>query len=127
MTRSELKENLLVALDTLRARKVRSSLTIRGIVIGVTSVISVAAIIQGLNGMVSGRIQRFGSRTLFILRIPPGTTPFKRLPEKIRIRRYLQFDDAQYLQEHCRSLSFATTFAARIDFSKVPDTLRYGN
>jgi putative ABC transport system permease protein len=96
MTRSEVRENLLVALDTLRTRKIRSALTILGIVIGVTSVISVAAIIQGLNGMVAGRVQRLGSRTLFVMRIPPGTTPFQRLPEKIRLRRYLQLDDAQY-------------------------------
>ena len=127
MTRAEVKENLLVALDTLRSRKIRSALTILGIVIGVTSVISVAAIIQGLNGLVASRVQQFGSRTLFILRIPPGTSPFTRMPEKIRIRRYLNFDDAKYLQEHCPSLAFATTFANRIDFSKTPDSLRYGD
>jgi len=46
MTRHEVLENLLVALDTLRARKVRSGLTILGIVIGVTTVIAVAAIID---------------------------------------------------------------------------------
>jgi putative ABC transport system permease protein len=44
MTRAELRENLLVAMDTLRARKVRSGLAILGLVIGVTSVISVAAL-----------------------------------------------------------------------------------
>ena len=54
MTRAEVRENLLVALDTLRTRKVRSGLTILGIVIGVTSVISVAAIIDGLNGYIEG-------------------------------------------------------------------------
>ena len=43
MTTAELKENLLVALDTLSARKGRSALTILGIVIGVTSVIAVTA------------------------------------------------------------------------------------
>ena len=64
MTRSEIRENLLVALDTLRSRKVRSALTILGIVIGVTSVISVAAIIDGLNGYIKGRINTFGSRSL---------------------------------------------------------------
>ena len=55
-----------MALDTLRSHKVRSALTILGIVIGVTSVISVAAIIDGLNGYIQNRIKSFGSRSFFI-------------------------------------------------------------
>jgi putative ABC transport system permease protein len=127
MTRGELKENLLVAMDTLRARKVRSGLTILGIVIGVTSVISVAAIIEGLNGMVSARVSKFGARTMFVMRIPAGSNPFQRLPEKIRLRKYLQLDDAKYLLEHCPSLSYATTLMNRIDFLNSTDSIRYGD
>ena len=56
MTRQEVFENLSVALDTLRARKVRSGLTILGIVIGVTTVIAVARIIDGLNGEIKDRV-----------------------------------------------------------------------
>ena len=52
MTAGELKENLASRMDTLRSRKVRSALTILGIVIGVTSVICVAAIIDGLNALI---------------------------------------------------------------------------
>src|SRR5215471_19716534 len=96
MTSTAIKENLLVALDTLRARKARSALTILGIVIGVTSVISVAAIIDGLNGYMQNRIQSFGSRSFFITRIPAGYTGFAPLPQKIRIRKYLEISDAAY-------------------------------
>jgi putative ABC transport system permease protein len=127
MTRGELRENLLVAMDTLRARKVRSGLTILGIVIGVTSVISVAAIIEGLNGMVAQRVSKFGARTMFVMRIPAGSNPFQRLPEKVRLRRYLQLDDARYLVEHCPALSYATTFINRIDFLQSADSIRYGD
>jgi putative ABC transport system permease protein len=127
MTRGELRENLLVAMDTLRARKVRSGLTILGIVIGITSVISVAAIIQGLNGMISTRVSKFGARTMFVMRIPAGSNPFQRLPEKVRLRKYLQFDDAKYLMEHCPGLSYATTFINRIDFLQRADSIRYGD
>ena len=69
MTWPEIKENLAVAMDTLRSRKARSALTILGIVIGVTSVICVAAIIDGLNGLIQARINSFGSRSFFISRI----------------------------------------------------------
>jgi len=71
---------LHVALDTLRAREIRSALTILGILIGATSVISVAAIIGGLNGYIQNRIKTFGSRSLFITRIPPEYTCFGYYP-----------------------------------------------
>ena len=127
MRRVDIKENLHVAFDTLRSRKVRSGLTILGIVIGVTSVITVAAVIDGLNGFIAERVKQLGSRTWIILRIPPGSSPFQRLPYKVRIRRYLQLDDADYLRAHCPSLEYVTTFITRIDFAQRSDTIRYGD
>jgi hypothetical protein len=128
MTRSEIKENLLVAMDTLRSRKIRSALTILGIVIGVTSVISVAAIIDGLNGYIQNRIKSFGSRSFFISRIPPGFTGLGRMPAKIRMRKYLQIEDAKYLRETVPGLDVSAAFANRIDFAQSqPDSIRYGD
>jgi putative ABC transport system permease protein len=128
MTRSEIKENLIVAMDTLRARKIRSALTILGIVIGVTSVISVAAIIDGLNGYIQNRVKSFGSRSFFISRIPPGFTGLGRLPQKIRTRKYLEIEDAQYLKETVPGLDVSAAFANRIDFTQSqPDSVRYGD
>ena len=89
MTRTEVLENFSVAWDTLRANKGRSALTILGIVIGVTSVISVAAIITGLNQYIAAKVESFGSRTYYVSRIPFGTPP-DRLPDKIRVRKYIQ-------------------------------------
>jgi putative ABC transport system permease protein len=127
MTRTELKENLRVAMDTLRARKVRSALTILGIVIGVTSVICVAAIIDGLNGYIQARIQSFGSRTFFMTRIPPGFTG-GRLPQKIRTRKYLEISDAHYLKENVQGLDMSVAFAQRINYGATPpDSIAYAN
>lgn len=125
MTRSEVHENLLVALDTLRARKVRSGLTILGIVIGVTSVICVAAIIDGLNGLIQARVSSFGSRSFFITRFPPGINPGGRLPQKIRTRKYLEIADAQYLKDNVQGLDVSTAFAQNLNFGG--DKLIYGN
>ncbi len=111
MTGAEVRENLLVGLDTLRSHKVRSGLTVLGIVIGVTSVISVAAIIEGLNRHIQERVEGIGSRTYFISRLPAAQ--FGRLPEKIRRRKYLNFSDAAYLREAVPSLEFTTSFAQR--------------
>jgi len=129
MTAAELRENLLVALDRLRAHKVRSGLTVLGIVIGVTSVIAVAAIIEGLNRHISSRVESFGSRTLFISRLPAGR--LGRLPESIRRRKYLEYSDADYLRASCPSVSFVTAFANRPSFggtfrASEANDMRYG-
>jgi putative ABC transport system permease protein len=125
MTAAEFRENLYVAIDTLRAHKVRSGLTILGIVIGVTSVISVAAIIDGLNLYIQERVESFGSRTYFISRIPLGPR-FGRLPEKIRRRKYLQYEDAARLREMVRSVRLFTVFGTRAFFSGQTNTAQYG-
>ena len=81
MTFAQARENFLAAMDTLRSSKVRSALTVLGIVIGVASVISMAAIIQGLNKFVQDKVESLGSRTYFLTRFPPGTDP-TRLPAR---------------------------------------------
>jgi len=123
----EFKENLLVALDTLRTRKVRSALTILGIVIGVTSVICVAAIIDGLNGLIMARINTFGSRSFFMSRMPPGFRGIGRLPQKIRMRKYLDASDAQYLKENVPGIDIAAAFMQRVSLGTMPpESISYG-
>src|SRR5712672_1910987 len=107
MTRTELNENFTLAMDTIRARKGRSALTILGIVIGVTSVISVAAIIEGLNKHVADRVQTLGSRVFFISRIPQGML---KMTEEIRTRKYLRYEDAVSAREMCKTCELVTGF-----------------
>jgi putative ABC transport system permease protein len=67
-----------------------------------------------------------GSRTFFIMRIPPGQG-FGRLPQKVRIRKYLETTDAQYLRETVPGLEIATAFSSRINFGQgKPDSMHYG-
>jgi putative ABC transport system permease protein len=126
MTRQEVFENLSVALDTLRTRKVRSGLTILGIVIGVTTVIAVASIVDGLNGEIKDRVSRMGSNTVFVSRIPAMQNT-ARLPAKIRVRKYLDEGDAAFIEETSPSVAYATVFANRINFNDQVDELRYGD
>ena len=53
-----------MALDTLRANKMRSALTILGIVIGVMTVITISSVINGLNSSVSTLVEQFGTNVL---------------------------------------------------------------
>jgi putative ABC transport system permease protein len=126
MTRHEVFENLSVAIDTIRSRKVRSALTILGVVIGVTTVIAVASIIDGLNGEIKDRVARLGSNTLFVTRFPAMQNT-ARLPAKFRVRKYLQEDDADFIEETSPAVAFATVFANRINFNDQVDEIRYGD
>jgi putative ABC transport system permease protein len=112
MTPSQARENFFSALETLRSNKVRSALTVIGIVIGVSSVISMAAIIGGLNKFVQDRVESLGSRTYFISRFPPGTDP-TRWPERIRIRRYFEYNYADYIREAAPDVKVVTTVGTR--------------
>ena len=123
----DIRESFHVAFDNLRARKGRSALTILGIVIGVTSVIAVAAIIDGLNGYMEARILSFGTRSFFITRIPAGMGGFGPLPQKIRIRKYLEVNDANYLKDTVPGVDIAVAFEQRITPPAQPDYISYQN
>ncbi len=125
MTFSEVRENVFVAADTIRSHKMRSSLTMLGIVIGVTSVISVASIIDGLNKFVQDRVDALGSRTFFITRFPAGQDP-SRLALKYRTRKYIDYGDAAYLRDACPGLDAATTFGTRAFFFGQQNSISYG-
>ncbi len=112
MTLSQARENFLAALDTLRTSKVRSFLTVTGIVIGVSSVISMASIIGGLNKFVQDKVESLGSRTYFVSRFPPGTDP-AHWPERIRTRKYLQYNYADYIRQAAPDVKIITTVGTR--------------
>ena len=112
MTPSQARENFLAAMTALRSSKVRSALTITGIVIGVSSVISMAAIIGGLNKFVQDKVEGLGSRTYFISRFPPGTDPFH-WPERIRTRKYLEYNYAEFIRQAAPDVRIVTTVGTR--------------
>ena len=112
MTLSQARENFLAAMQTLRSSKLRSALTVLGIVIGVSSVISMAAIIQGLDKFVQDRVESLGSRTYFLTRFPPGTDP-SHMPERIRTRRYLEYNYAEFVRAAAPDVENVNTVGTR--------------
>src|SRR3984893_9985952 len=69
-TRINLREPILVALETLRAHKLRSFLMLLGIVLSVSTLIMVVALISGVNLYVANRIANLGSNVFLVLRFP---------------------------------------------------------
>jgi len=112
MTPAQARENFFAAMETLRSSKVRSALTVLGIVIGVSSVISMAAIIQGLNKFVQDRVESLGSRTYFLTRFPPGTDP-SHMPQRIRTRRYFEYSYAGFVRAAAPDVENVTTVGTR--------------
>ena len=79
-----------MALDTLRTNKLRSGLTILGIVIGVMTVITISSVINGLNNSVSSLIASFGTNVLWVFRFPViGVRP----TAEMLARKQLTYDD----------------------------------
>ena len=103
MIRLHLGENSLMALDTLRNHKVRSFLTVLGVVIGVTAVIAVGSILVGLDRDVQESLEQFGSNTLFIFKFQPGIH-FGRLSAEERSRKPLTLEDGLAIKELCPSV-----------------------
>ncbi|HEV2378519.1 MAG TPA: ABC transporter permease [Terriglobia bacterium] len=101
--RRNIRENLLLALDTLRTHKFRSFLTILGVLIGTTTVIAVASVFAGLESEVADAANDFGTSNLFIFKFDPGIH-VGRLSREERLRKPLTFEDAMALKDECPSV-----------------------
>ena len=75
MNMSAVRETLQMALDSLRANRMRSSLTILGVVIGVATVIIISSIITGLNNKVSDFATSFGTNSIYAFHMPMDMQP----------------------------------------------------
>jgi putative ABC transport system permease protein len=95
--RSDIYENLMMALGTLRANKLRSALTVVGVIIGVWTVMAIASIISGIDEAVKKEIESFGTRSVIISKYEPGIHVGRRSREE-RMRKDLTYDDAMALR-----------------------------
>ncbi len=94
----QLGENFGIAADTLRVNKLRSGLTILGVVIGVATVMTMATIVKGIRDQILTTISVAGPTTFYVMKIF-STTPINpdQLPWYVRARPDLSADEAARL------------------------------
>jgi putative ABC transport system permease protein len=123
--RQHVRENLLLALDTLRTHKFRSFLTVLGVLIGTTTVIAVTSIIAGLDKQLVDVAEQFGTRTLWVYKLQLGAPHVMTREE--RLRKPLSYEDAMAIKEQSASTTTVSVelFREIGDFGLPPVTARY--
>jgi ABC-type antimicrobial peptide transport system permease subunit len=105
--RIELGENERMAFTSLREHKVRSLLTVFGVVIGVTALVAVASILVGIDKDMRDYLEDYGTETLFVFKFNPGIH-VGRLSAEERSRKPISYEDAMAIKEeapHVKNLT----------------------
>lgn len=120
--RSNFYENLLMAFDTLRQHKLRSFLTILGVVVGTVTVIVIAAFVSGIDSRVSKEIESFGTNSIYAFKFDPGFNFNPSMEE--RTRPPLTEEDADAIRAECVNCEYVSPFMSPVDFISGPFTER---
>src|SRR5579864_9728671 len=111
--------------ETLRENKIRSVLTVLGVVMGTGTIIGVGSILTGLDSSVTGVIRSFGTNTAMVFKMRLGPTFGGRTPEEI-LRKPLTYEDGVAIAERCPSVEHVSPYLMQINFRGPPnDHARY--
>jgi ABC-type antimicrobial peptide transport system permease subunit len=98
LLRSDIVENFWMGIQTLRANKLRSFLTVIGVMIGVITVMLIASIISGIDEQVKKEVESFGTRSIFLSKFQPGIQLGRRSREE-RMRKDLTYEDSEAIAQ----------------------------
>jgi putative ABC transport system permease protein len=97
----ELKEAVMIALQSLWANKLRTMLTLLGVVIGVASVIAVVTLVNGANTFVTTKFSRYGADVFTVSKMPQIITNSEDY-ERYQKRKDILYDDYLYVESNCK-------------------------
>lgn len=114
------RNNMLLAFDTIRTHKLRSMLTMLGVVIGTGTIIGVGAILTGFDGAVTNVMKSFGPNSIFVSREPAFQT--SDLTPEERARKQLVYQNVVALRAKC---SACARMSALLESNHFPVIARY--
>jgi putative ABC transport system permease protein len=95
------KEPMLIALETLRAHKLRSFLTLLGVILSVSTLIIVVSMVQGANKYVADKVANFGSNVFLVMRFPLITSA-EQFIKLSRSNKNITWEDYEYVRDNMR-------------------------
>ena len=98
-----------LALSTLRENKVRSFLTVLGVIIGVGTIVGVGSILAGLDGAVTGLIRSLGSNTAIVFKMRMGPSAGGRTSEELQ-RKPLSYENAMAIADRCPAVAHVSPY-----------------
>ncbi|MCJ7610844.1 MAG: ABC transporter permease [Candidatus Aminicenantes bacterium] len=119
-----LREIVSMAWDSIKSHKLRSFLTLLGILIGVMTVIGMVSVIQGLNRSFVSELEATGSDLIIIGKFQPGFRA-GHMDEEQRQRKDLTYDDAMAIAQECPLVKAVAVDIYVSVFDNV--TIRYQN
>src|ERR1700722_4139730 len=117
MTRVELSSAIGLGLATVREQKMRSFLTVLGVIIGTGTIIAVGSIIAGLDGAVTGVIRSFGTNTAIIFKFPVGL--HNATADEVR-RKPITYEDGVMIASRCPSVEYVSPYLIPNTFGTGP-------
>jgi putative ABC transport system permease protein len=96
-----LKEPVLIALETLRSHKLRSFLTLLGVILSVSTLIIVVSMVQGANKYVADKVANFGSNVFLVMRFPLITSA-EQFVKLSRSNKNITWEDYEYVRDNMR-------------------------
>jgi putative ABC transport system permease protein len=125
MTGSEVLSAVRMALATIREHKMRSLLTVLGVIIGTGTVIAVGSIITGVDGAVVNAMRSMGPETGFVYKFNIGFRS-GRIDREELARKPLQWDDAIAIRDRCPSVAAVSPYLLPSSFLRGGrDSVRY--
>jgi putative ABC transport system permease protein len=103
-------EAIRIALQSLWANKLRSALTLLGVVIGVAAVIAVVTFVNGINGYVATKIFSLGADVFIVFKVSPAVTNVDKFLEGEK-RKDLTMDDYRAVREGCKLCAYVGAYA----------------